>query len=295
MFFLIKEQQQQLLRLQQAAKNQLFEMEQLRVQHAPLSFAATNGSNPDYDNVDEVTQDVTALMSRMKTLTDFIHNQNDLASSLGADEKSELIEEQTQLQKKLSELKNKKQQMANLVNELQAMNVQAENNFEDSNRSTEAPIIRNSTDDEFQRIETLEHNDNNKNKNDDEEDDDDEDDEVLAAGSNIIQDKIAEINAMKDQLKRLQDMMHTVKLIEIKNGDFNPDDGVSDEANNEANNVPTNEDPQRDEEEREMAERVRALHNMTNDLRQQAGNIYFVLAKNELKLLSIIHNTPIFI
>lgn len=250
-------------------------MEQLRVQHAPMSFSATNGSNnvPDYDNVDEVTQDVSALMSRMKTLTDFIHNQNDLASSLGVDEKSELMEEQTQLQKKLSELKNKKQQMANLVNELQAMNVQAENNFEDSNRSTEeAPMIRKSpidiTDNSFQQIETLEHNDD-KNKNDDEEDDEDEDDEVIAVGSNIIQDKIAEINAMKDQLKRLQDMMHTVKLIEIKNGDFNPDDGVSDEANN----VPTNEDPQRDEEEREMAERVRALHSMTNDLRQQAGNI----------------------
>lgn len=111
---------------------------------------------------------------------------------------------------------------------------------------------------------------------------DDDDDELAAAAierDNILQDKIAEINAMKDQLKRLQDMMHTVKLIEIKNGDYNPDDEqppyIEKQSDNEMqNNMQSGEDPQRDEEEeQEMAERVRALHTMTNDLRQQAVSL----------------------
>lgn len=277
----LKDQQQQLIRLQQAAKNQLYEMEQLRNQHPPLSFANSQNA-PDYDNVEDVTQDVTALMSRMKTLTDFIHSQNDMATSLGIDDKSELMEEQTQLHKKLMDLKNKKQQMANLVSELHAMNANAENNFDDSNRSTATPP-RNMNDEAFDRIqlERLDQTEkiataaehplhSNASINDGEE----EDDEEVAAAGSILQDKIAEINAMKDQLKRLQDMMHTVKLIEIKNGDYQPDDEASpfnEKPQDEPNNIQANDDPQRDDEEQEMAERVRVLHSMTNDLRQQAG------------------------
>lgn len=258
-------------------------MEQLRNQNPqPMTFANNQNAAPDYDNVEDVTQDVTSLMSRMKTLTDFIHSQNDLASSLGMEDKTDLMEEQTQLQKKLFDLKNKKQQMANLVSELHAMNIQAENNFDDSNRSTATPP-RNINDESFDRIpiDRLDHNDkigtteqpthhSNASLNGAEEEDDDE---VAVAGS-MLQDKIAEINAMKDQLKRLQDMMHTVKLIEIKNGDFQPDDEsipFNDKVQEDANNIETNDDPQRDEEEQEMAERVRVLHSMTNDLRHQAG------------------------
>ncbi|XP_055319156.1 uncharacterized protein LOC129576957 isoform X5 [Sitodiplosis mosellana] len=273
----IKEQQQQLLRLQQAAKNRLYEMEQLRGQQQPLTFANNQNAVPDYDNVEDVTQDVTQLMSRMKTLTDFIHSQNDMANSLGLDEKSELIEEQTQLQKKLVDLKNKKQQMANLVSELHAMNVQAENNFDDGNRSTATPP-RNMNEEAYERVrlDQLDQNGkidsidqpSNASLNDADEEDDDDEVAAAAAGS-MLQDKISEINAMKDQLKRLQDMMHTVKLIEIKNGDFQPDDDVI-QSQDEPNNIQSNDDPQRDEEEQEMAERVRVLHSMTNDLREQA-------------------------
>lgn len=252
-------------------------MEQLRSQQQPLTFANNQNAVPDYDNVEDVTQDVTALMSRMKTLTDFIHSQNDMANSLGVDDKTELIEEQTQLQKKLLDLKNKKQQMANLVSELHAMNVHAENNFDDGNRSTATPS-RNINDESFERVQMdrLEQNGkidlveqpSNASLNDA---DEEEDDEVAAAAAgSILQDKIAEINAMKDQLKRLQDMMHTVKLIEIKNGDYQPDDDVI-QSQDEPNNIQSNDDPQRDEEEQEMAERVRVLHSMTNDLREQAG------------------------
>lgn len=284
----IQEQQQQLIRLQQAAKNQLFEMEQLRNQQQPLSFA-NNQNAPDYDNVEDVAQDVTQLMTRMKTLTDFIHNQNDLASSLGIEDKTELMEEQQQLQKKLMDLKNKKQQMANLVNELHAMNAHAENSFDDSNRSTATPP-RNMNEESFDRIpiERLEHNGkvgdqpshSNASINDEEVEDDDE---VAAAAGSLLQDKISQINAMKDQLKRLQDMMHTVKLIEIKNGDYQPEDDFNEKSQDEPNNE-SNDDPQRDDEEQVMAERVRVLHSMTNDLREQAGQFwkkdYFFIRMN---------------
>lgn len=272
--------------MQQAAKNQLYEMEQLRNQQPPMSFTNNQNAPPDYDNVEDVANDVSSLMSRMKTLTDFIHSQNDLASSLGIEDKADLMEEQTQLQKKLLDLKNKKAQMANLVSELHAMNIQADTNFDDSNRSTVTPS-RNLNDESYDRIQIERTNNekmvtteqpthSNASLNDAEEDDEEE---ITAEAGSILQDKIAEINAMKDQLKRLQDMMHTVKLIEIKNGDYQPEDESvpfnhksQDEMNN-IHNIQANDDPQRDEEEeeQEMDERVKILHNMTNDLRQQAG------------------------
>lgn len=365
----IKEQQQQLLRLQQDAKNNLYEMEQVRLQQQPLSFnnsgggdnaTTTNGpegrsggdSMPDYETEADVQNDVRALMSRIKNLSDFVRNQSDLASSLGIgdNEKPELLEEQLQLQKKLDELKSKKQQMANLVTELQSMNVQAENNFdvrgdvdEAGASATASGTVRGSNlpshhdisiaNEYEQRIAPMQSTSNcfnssasssdatkclnensvqlNANIDDasavaDDDDDDNEDDDGATGGEHddILHDKIAEINAMKEQLKRLQDMMHTVKLIEIKNGDADPD-ADTDTATptvlnfNEANvtTAPTlpafatplttpattiphsakplnDEDPQRDDdEEQEMAERVRALHNMTHDLRQQAVSL----------------------
>lgn len=259
-------------------------MEQLRAQQGPISLSNTSDANavPDYGNVDEVTQDVGALMLRMKTLTDFIHSQNDLASSLGVDEKTELMEEQTQLQRKLMELKNKKQQMANLVNELQAMNNDADNNFHENNSSNAEMAAADLMYDRMP-IDQLNDNDRDEaaiqqNASEDLNDDGCEDD---IEQNGLIKDKIAQINTMKDQLKRLQDMMHTVKLIEIKNGDRDPndDENIFIDKSNECTNIDlqTKDDPQRDveEEEQEMAERVRALHSMTNDLRQQAGMVMF--------------------
>lgn len=282
-------------------------MEQMRNQQQPLSFATNNQNTPpDYDNVEDVTQDVASLMSRMKTLTDFIHNQNDLATSLGVDDKTDLMEEQTQLQKKLLELKNKKQQMANLVSELHAMNMQAENNFDESSnkaahQQSQPNIIHDDESLEGHSLLEQMHSDKMADGGRLEQHqqqhpphstvalngtEDYEDDEVAAAAAaegSMLQYKIAEINALKDQLKRLQDMMHTVKLIEIKNGDYQPIDDEAEEVvpfnmktqeqNETPNNLqpPINDDPQRDDEEQEMAERVRVLHSMTNDLRQQAG------------------------
>lgn len=265
-------------------------MEQLRAQQGPVQLNGTNGNEnaiPDYGNVDEVAQDVTALMLRMKTLTDFIHSQNDLASSLGVDEKLELMEEQTQLHRKLLELKNKKQQMANLVNELQAMNNEAENNFyENNNHPTN---VENPPDMIYDRLPIDQQNDQDDRSTIQPESTEELNDDVCEDDieqNSLIKDKIAQINAMKDQLKRLQDMMHTVKLIEIKNGEHDPNEEEEEEEGEEARVFngkstemvvaelePKDEDPQRDEEEQQMADRVRALHTMTNDLRQQAGKL----------------------
>lgn len=278
-FCLIKqEQQQQLTRLQHAAKNQLQEMEQLRAQQGPLSFA--DNLTPDYNNVEDVQNDVTSLMNRMKALTEFIHNQNDLAASLGSD-RPELLEEHTQLQKKLSDLKMKKEQMTNLVTELQSLNTQADNQFVSRDDQLSVAVagtsnaVRERT---LSPIDVLQNSKrfqeappgtlSTKRTNDilaalppDAGDEDIEDAAAEAVADSILHDKITEINAMKNQLKRLQDMMETVKLIEIKNGDF---------VNDEEKTTTNSGHPQRDDEEREMAERVHVLHNMTKDLRQQA-------------------------
>lgn len=345
----IKEQQQQLLRLQQAAKNNLYEMEQIRLQQPPLSFNNTTGNNaattngagggsggagggsggavvgsggdsmPDYENETDVQNDVRALMSRIKNLSDFVRNQDELATSLGIEdnEKPELLEEQLQLQKKLEELKTKKQQMANLVNELQSMNVHAENNFDvrgdvDEPNATvvasgtarvsnlpshhvidiaseyapmqSTPNCFNTSVTSSDATKCLNDNSVQLNTNIDDagddaadDDDDNEDDDGAAGGDHddILHDKIAEINAMKEQLKRLQDMMHTVKLIEIKNGDCPDPDANTDTVTANAlnfnstnatvlakplNDASIGEDPQRDDdEEQEMAERRRQL------------------------------------
>lgn len=269
----IKEQQNQLLRLQQAAKNNLFEMEQNRSQQNPVSFATNANGAPDYESAADVQNDMRTLMARMKNLTDFIHNQNELASSMGDEDKADVLDEQIRLQKKLDDLKNKKSQMSNLVNELQSMNTPGGNNFEPAEASTSrendrhqdricASSVNNST------LSTNDANDGN--------DENDIDFDGAAGGEqDMIRDKIAEINAMKGQLKRLQDMMHTVKLIEIKNGDRMPDGTPVEEKpeNIQANENDSAEDLQQDAEELEMAERVRALHDMTNDLRHQAASL----------------------
>lgn len=331
--FHIKEQQQQLKRLQQMAQQQLHEMEQIRGQYSQMSFAS-NPNGPDYENVTDVQQDVSALMNRMKSLSDFIHGQNELASMLGED-KGDILEEQLTLQRKLSELKNKKQQMANLVNELQNMNDEVKQKYQDETPTRNVPI-------EYERIVPIElvassrggatqSTASNSNSRyavaptiiskpqehqqppptiDDDDDEEDDDDEQGAAGVNddILSDKISEINAMKNQLNRLKEMMNTVKLIEMKNGDLDPEDESGKSSRSQSHfeaaaavpsaptsnqpqelhyeNIPIHqthqpfnkttsipvvvaEQPQRDVEV-EMEERVRTLHSMTQDLRLQA-------------------------
>lgn len=265
----IKEQQNQLLRLQQAAKNNLYEMEQNRAQQNPVSFANNPNGGPDYETVADVQSDIRTLMARMKNITDFVHNQNELASSLGDEDKADVIDEQIRLQKKLEDLKTKKSQMSNLVNELHSMNTQPGPNFDGSDASTSR---------ENERQHSINNSTLSTNGANDLGADEIELDFDGATGGeqDMIRDKIAEINSMKNQLKRLQDMMHTVKLIEIKNGDRAPDDNSSNDKSENVRpieNDSTEDNQHQEAEELEMAERVRALHDMTNDLRHQAASL----------------------
>lgn len=117
----LKDQQNQLMRLQQTAKQQLQDLEQIR---------STNFV-PDFTNVETVEQaqsNVASLMSRMNAISNFIQNQNELCNLLG-DDGEDVMAEQAALQAKLRELKTKKQQMENLVHELQNMNDEASQSF----------------------------------------------------------------------------------------------------------------------------------------------------------------------
>uniref|UniRef100_A0A1L8DN79 Putative cdc7 family protein kinase n=1 Tax=Nyssomyia neivai TaxID=330878 RepID=A0A1L8DN79_9DIPT len=234
----IKEQQQQLMRLQQVAKQQLQEMEQVRVQN-PLA------PGQSYDSVEAVQDDVSNLMTRMQALTNFIHGQNDMASLLGEDA-AVAMAEQTMLQKKLQELKERKQQMEKLVDELQNMNVEADRAFAVNGAGAES----------LERIVPIEllgvpQDTESETENDE--------------GQSEIGDKIAEINAMKDQLNHLKDLMETVKLIEMKTNEEKPD------MNNLSSNAKvSNADFERPVQESELSDRVQALHAMTQDLREQA-------------------------
>ncbi|XP_055693645.1 uncharacterized protein LOC129796025 isoform X2 [Lutzomyia longipalpis] len=295
----IKEQQQQLMRLQQVAKQQLQEMEQIRVQN-PLAQTQGGGGQGNYDSVEAVQDDVSNLMTRMQALTNFIHGQNDMASLLGEDA-AVAMAEQTMLQKKLQELKERKSQMEKLVSELQNMNVEADRAFGDVQQQQQQHVANGDAARvvpiSLERIVPIEllpgavgQTNGALQPSDVESETENAEleglDEAAEAGNSEIGDKIAEINAMKDQLNRLKDMMETVKLIEMKTSmGEDPDEDVPmmaqkpahvENLNNLSGNLQggakvTNADfdrPQRDESV--LSDRVQALHAMTQDLRAQA-------------------------
>lgn len=249
----IKDQQNQLICLQQLAKQQLAELQKVRVEQAANPNAANrvNGGPPSYDSVEQVQSDVSNLMNRMKTLTNFIQNQNDLSALLG-DDGEEIMAEQLMLQKKLCELKSKKQHMDNLVAELHNYGGESGDHNQPEQDEDEEEDDRELTPTrrvpvEYQRIVPIElignhngaatTNTNTTNTNHNtqralppartpvtreipiqvEQDANIEPihEGISKADQAVINDKIAEINAMKEQLRRLKQMMDTVKEIEM--------------------------------------------------------------------------------
>lgn len=115
----------------------------------------------------------------------------------------------------------------------------------------------------------------------------DDDESTLGGHEDSLSDKIAEINTMKNQLQRLKNLMNTVKIIEIKNGDCEDNDNVSIESSpahanyseshyenvlsNKRDSLPSDRPEQDDEPD--MDERVRMLQSMTQDLKLQAISI----------------------
>lgn len=98
-----------------------------------MSFGSNHNDVPEYENVEDVQNDVSSLTNRMKSLTNFIHNQGELVTLLSengcTNEANEALGEHMKLEQKLNELRNKKQEMVNLVNELQEMNVEADQTY----------------------------------------------------------------------------------------------------------------------------------------------------------------------
>uniref|UniRef100_A0A0K8WL69 Protein Daple n=1 Tax=Bactrocera latifrons TaxID=174628 RepID=A0A0K8WL69_BACLA len=248
----MQEQQQQLLRLQNAAKQHLSEMEHLRQQAGTLSFGSNQlnrSSNadgtPEYESIDQVHSDMATLVGRMKNLTTFIQNQNELSNLLG-DDGPEILAEQEALQRKLESLRAQRDDMRSLVSELQDINRNAERRCavgtkesEDEASVNEKPVVNKKTQ---ENEETLNATNGARivpvtytrtvpikltsggvaepsgnaaiNANDD--DDEDGDPERNAATAMLIQQKVADIETMRKQLQRLKDMMETVNIIEAR-------------------------------------------------------------------------------
>lgn len=364
----MKEQQNHLIRLQNAAKQQVIDLQNLKSQQNQNGYTQ-NGNVPNYETEEQVHDDVASLMNRMKTLGNFIQNQNDLTNLFDGDS-DEAVTEQVMLQKKLQELSSKKNQMDNLVSQLQNLNVQTANRFEERERTPtrngnfdhettptrivpiehlgnryqdrgatpprvvavgnssmsmrpcdheltptrNVPIeqLGNRYQDrgttptrvvpvEYQRIVPIEILNNHSNGHSIEqenfetmESEQSKQEKEQAETAEILTEKMSEINAMKDQLKRLKDMMETVKLIEMKSGEndgnpefnsrnnspdrFNPvqpesevnfSSNCSNKSSNQASSIRNvfNDTTAQEEEAENVEQRLQALQAISQDLR----------------------------
>uniref|UniRef100_A0A182JPM0 Pericentriolar material 1 protein C-terminal domain-containing protein n=1 Tax=Anopheles christyi TaxID=43041 RepID=A0A182JPM0_9DIPT len=122
----LKEQQTHLLRLQQAARQQLQEMESIRQMHS----ASVAPPIESFQTVEQVQDGIGSIMERMRVLSSFIQNQQELSNMLGPDNDADVMADQAILQQKFAELRDKKSQMHNLVSELQSMNMDANRQFD---------------------------------------------------------------------------------------------------------------------------------------------------------------------
>ncbi|XP_021707121.1 formin-J isoform X4 [Aedes aegypti] len=309
----LKEQQAHLLRLQQAARQQLQEMEAIRNQTVTSTIPLDN-----FESVEQVQDGISGIMERMRVLATFIQNQQELGNMLGGDN-DDVLNEQVMLQQKFQELRDKKAQMHNLVSELQNLNVEASRQFEGA---ASKPVERNipieltnapaSAADMRQATKTFNHSSVDHGMMNGtgsrggsitpkvenvagervanlHEEEDDENAEAISGTAEMLNEKINEINAMKSQLRRLKEMMDTVKLIEMKTGesideeedapeenDENPDSvensrspSVASQISDHGAAVGGSTDPRREQ----LNQRVEALHAMTRDLREQAKSI----------------------
>lgn len=322
----MQEQQQQLLKLQNAAKQHLSDMEKLRDQAHTLSFPSgsqrgTDGNDgaPDYQTIDQVHSDMASLVGRMKNLTTFIQNQNELSTLMG-DDGPEILAEQELLQRKLEALRSQRDEMRNLVSELQSVNRSAEETAKEARQrqfEQEKDIEENeqqsspksstqvankkptnvgkdrSVPIEYSRnvpIELLQQpqrqqvsNGNSQNLSESEADAEtevEEDEEQRKIAAALIQQKVADIDAMKAQLKRLKDMMETVNIIEAHTAKDPKLIGRT-----PPREVPITYDRERtpivepiryhddNSNEEFIARKVRMLNEVTSDLRAQAQSL----------------------
>lgn len=257
----MQEQQQQLLKLQNAAKQHLSDMEKLRQQAGTLSFpagsqrAADGGDGvPEYQSIDQVHNDMATLVGRMKNLTSFIQNQNELSNLMG-DDGPEMLAEQEALHRKLESLRAQRDEMRKIVSELQTVNRSAEESAKEarqrqfeqekdieendsehnhptnivktatkskksSNNEREVPVefTRNVPIEILQQAQRPQPQRSQLNGHEQSETETDMDEDERKETASLIKQKVADIVAMNAQLKRLKDMMDTVNLIEAHTG-----------------------------------------------------------------------------
>uniref|UniRef100_A0A182MW90 Pericentriolar material 1 protein C-terminal domain-containing protein n=1 Tax=Anopheles culicifacies TaxID=139723 RepID=A0A182MW90_9DIPT len=281
----LKEQQAHLLRLQQAARQQLQEMESIRQMHT----ASVAPPIESFQTVEQVQDGIGSIMERMRVLSTFIQNQQELSNMLGPDNDTDVLADQAMLQQKFQELRDKKSQMHNLVSELQNLNLDANRQF-DGEPGPEAPRnvpielthapataadARNATKiflngggstmegTSSGPVATVEgmsvpshrpvgeeqrHNGVQSSAVDEDDDEgplNEEEASVLTGTADMLNEKINEINAMKSQLRRLKEMMDTVKLIEMKTGQ----ESIDEEDEYEEEDAPEDEEEGDDEDE----------------------------------------------
>lgn len=258
----LQDEQQKLLHIQNMAKSHLNEMEQLR-HHAGRLPHVGNGDGPNYESVQQVQDDMASLVGRMKNLTEFIHNQNELSNILG-DDGPDIMAEQQALQAKLESLRTQREDMRDLVDELNSINRTARETAQfvrQESAGKEAtpppppppPPKQVAAKPSNERVVPVEYQRNVPILRQ----------EAASAAQRalhaqaMINQKTADIDALKAQMNRLKSMLNTVNQID----DSTPSAGeVLERRSEERNELPV-----------EITQRVHALNDVTSELRAEAA------------------------
>ncbi|KAH8294187.1 hypothetical protein KR054_009260 [Drosophila jambulina] len=265
----LQDEQAKLLHIQNLAKSHLTEMEELRQQADQLPHTSNGGDAPKYESVQQVQDDMATLVGRMKNLTAFIHNQNELSTVLG-DDGPEILAEQQALQEKLESLRTQRADMRNLVDELNSINRVAREATRPIKEETPTPPAKTPAPAPAQapttappatkeRVVPVEYTRNVPIMRQ----------EAANAAQralhaqNMINKKTADIEALKAQMAMLKGMLNTVSQIE----DRVPAMGEALERRSEERTSVERELPA------EIAQRVFALNDVTSELRAEAASL----------------------
>ncbi|XP_017016389.1 uncharacterized protein cmb isoform X2 [Drosophila kikkawai] len=268
----LQDEQAKLLHIQNLAKSHLTEMEQLRQQADQLPHTSNGGEAPKYESVQQVQDDMASLVGRMKNLTAFIHNQNELSTVLG-DDGPEILAEQQALQEKLEALRSQRADMRNLVDELNSINRTARETARPVREETPtppakpaqapaptpAPAPAPASAPAKERVVPVEYTRNVPIMRQ----------EAANAAQralhaqNMINKKTADIEALKAQMAKLKGMLNTVSQIE----ESVPAMGAALERRSEERTSVERELPA------EIAQRVFALNDVTSELRAEAASL----------------------
>ncbi|XP_017080067.2 uncharacterized protein LOC108113864 [Drosophila eugracilis] len=256
----LQDEQAKLVHIQNMAKSHLSEMEQLRQEADRMPHNSNGGDAPKYESVQQVQNDMASLVGRMKNLTAFIHNQNELSAVLG-DDGPEILAEQQALQEKLESLRTQREDMRNLVDELNSINRTARESARVIKETTPTPPPKPAPAPEpaKERVVPVEYQRNVPIMRQ----------EAANAAQRalhaqaMINQKTADIEALKAQMARLKGMLNTVTQIE----EGTPSMGGSLERRSEERSSVDRELPA------EIAQRVFALNDVTSELRAEAASL----------------------